>query len=121
MSSARVLDLYFKTEMTRDLEAILGLFAEDAVFQTPDALRKGRDEIRPFYEDAARRFPQLSVSLTRAFTVGSFEIGEWSALMTDPEGRQVPLEGVNIARVDAQSSTIQEMRSYYDVSSYSHP
>jgi len=121
VSSARVMDLYFKTEMTRDVDAILGLFAPSAVFQTPDAVRKGHDDIRPFYEDAAKRFPHLSVSVTRAFTDGAFEIAEWSAVMTDPEGREVPLEGVNIAQVDAESSRIDAMRSYYDVSSYVRP
>jgi hypothetical protein len=121
MSSARVLDSYFQTEMTREIEAIVGLFAEGAVFQTPDAVRKGRDEIRPFFDDAAERFPHLSVSVTRAFTDGPFEIAEWSAVMTDRLGRRVPLEGVNIARVDIENSMIQGMRSYYDVSSYTRP
>lgn len=121
MSSAKVLDLYFRTEMTRDVEAVLDLFAPGAVFQTPDAVRTGRDEIRPFYEDAAKRFPHLSVSVTRAFNDGAFEIVEWSAVMTGLEGQPVPLEGVNVARVDTELMRIEAMRSYYDVSSYSQP
>ncbi len=36
MVKARVLDRYFRTEMTRDVDAILGLFTPEAVFQTPD-------------------------------------------------------------------------------------
>jgi ketosteroid isomerase-like protein len=121
MVKARVLDRYFRTEMTRDVDAILGLFTPEAVFQTPDRARRGREEIRPFYEDAVERFPGLKVSITRAFNDGLFEIAEWSAAMNDPEGSELALDGVNIARTDAEHMQIVEMRSYYDASAYGSP
>jgi uncharacterized protein (TIGR02246 family) len=118
MGAAKVLDRYFRTEMTRDIEAILELFAPGAVFQTPDRVRRGREEIRPFYEDAVERFPTLVVTIVRSFNDGVFEIAEWTAVMTEPKGSELALEGANIARVDSEHMQVLEMRSYYDTGAY---
>lgn len=117
MDPASVLRQYFTIEMTRDIDAILGLYASDAVFATPDAVRRGHHEIRPFYEDAARRFPELDVKVVLAFSDGENAVTEWSAVMSGPEAGTLSLSGVNVARV--VGGLLVDVRSYYDTSSYS--
>jgi ketosteroid isomerase-like protein len=102
--------------MTRDIDAVMALYARDAVFTTPDAVRRGHDQIRPFYEDAALRFPKLDVEIVRAFCDGPDAVAEWSAMMSGPEAGTLELSGVNVAHVE--NDLIVDVRSYYDTSSY---
>jgi ketosteroid isomerase-like protein len=116
VNSADVLRRYFEVEMTRDIDAILDLYSPDAVFATPDAVRRGRAEIRPFYEDAAHRFPHLDVKVTVAFSDGQLAVAEWDAVMSGPEAGTLSLAGANVARI--VDGLIVDVRSYYDTSSY---
>jgi ketosteroid isomerase-like protein len=113
---AEVLRHYFQVEMTRDVEAIVALYAPMATFETPDQLRRGHPEIRPFYIDAAARFPVLRVEVTHAFDHGEWGLAEWSAVMVSPAGEQLSLRGANVAKVE--NGLLVEIRSYYDSGSY---
>ena len=116
MTPEQLLRRYFQVEMTRDVEQILALYAPAATFQTPDLLRTGHAEIRPFYSDAAERFPRLRVEITNAFGEGDWAAAEWSAVVVGTDGRALPLSGVNLAHFEDE--LIVEARSYYYTSSY---
>ncbi|MEV0290351.1 nuclear transport factor 2 family protein [Kribbella sp. NPDC050820] len=116
MSSEELLRNYFKVEMTRDIDAVLDLYAPDATFQTPERIRRGRAEIRSFYEDAAHRFPHLDVTIVNAFDRGDWADGEWDATMSGPDTGELRLQGVNVTRFEG--GRIAEVRSYYDSSAY---
>lgn len=116
MNSEDLLRRYFTVEQTRDVDAVLALYAPDATFRTPDALRTGHAEIRPFYEDAVARFPTLEVEIVNAFCSGDWATAEWSARMSGADGVVVPLTGVNVARF--ADGLLAEVRSYYDTGTY---
>ena len=113
--SYQTLATYFTTEMTRDVDAIMARYAPDAVFTTPDAVRRGHEEIREFYLDSCARFPKLDVQVV-GFGVGENAAAEWSAVLTDTDGTALPLRGANVARI--VDGLIVEMRAYYDTGSY---
>jgi ketosteroid isomerase-like protein len=119
MSPEELLRRYFSVEMERDVEKILALYTPMATFATPERLRNGREEIRPFYEDAVERFPTLAVQITNAFDHGDWAVAEWSAEMTGTDGSVVPLSGVNVARFE--HDLLAEVRSYYDTGAYLTP
>jgi ketosteroid isomerase-like protein len=116
MRPTEVLRSYHAVEMTRDVDAILAHFADDATLQTPDRIRTGRAEIQEFYVDASTRFPGLRVAVVQSVDEGEWGVTAWSSVMTDQNGAELPLEGVLLARV--HDGKIVEARSYYDTGAY---
>lgn len=116
MTPDALLRRYFTVEMTRDIDAILDLYTHDATFRTPERTRAGREEIRPFYEDAAARFPDLDVQVLTSFAKGEWAVVEWDARMRGPEAGEFALAGVNVARFEDER--LAEVRSYYDTGTY---
>lgn len=112
----QVLRSYFAAEMTRDVDAIMAHFSEDAVFTSPVDVRRGHDEIRPFYEDAGERFPSLKVTIRTGFDNGVEALAEWEAVLDGPGRPQLVLNGVNVAKV--VDGKIVDCRSYYDIGTY---
>ena len=111
-----VLRSYFAAEETRDVDAIMEHFSEDAVFTSPVDVRRGLDEIRPFYEDARERFPSLKVTIRTGFDNGVEAVAEWEAVLNGPGRPELVLNGVNVAKVI--DGKIVDCRSYYDIGTY---
>lgn len=111
-----VLRSYFAAEMTRDVDAIMAHFSEEAVFTSPVDVRRGHDEIRPFYVDAGERFPSLHVTIRTGFDNGVEAVAEWEAVLEGPDRPKLVLNGVNVAKV--VDGKIVDCRSYYDIGTY---
>lgn len=113
---SEVLRNYFATEMGRDVNAIMDFFATNARFSGPNEVRVGHSEIRPFYEDSCTRFPVLDVKVVTCFDRDDHAVAEWEAILTDPAGVDLELNGANVAKV--VDGRIVDMRSYYDAGRY---
>jgi ketosteroid isomerase-like protein len=116
MRPTEVIRNYFAVECKRDVDDVMALYAPDAVLKTPDATRIGRAQIRPFYEDAVTRFPQLRTTVVKTVEEGDWVVAEWDAIMVGPSGDELHLDGINLVRVEGD--LIAEVRGYYDTGRY---
>ena len=104
-SPREVAESYWRAECSRDIEAILAHFHEDAELIAPGASLRGHEDIRRFYEDAIERFPGLEVTIVHGLTVGDEECLEWEAVMIDHEGGRHPQSGANVFLVSGGKFT----------------
>ena len=98
-SPREIAESYWRAECSRDVEAILAHFQEDAELVAPGAVLRGHADIRRFYEEAIAQFPGLEVSLLHELTVGDEACLEWEAVMIDHDGGRHPQSGANVVTV----------------------
>ncbi len=107
-----VAESYWRAECARDTEAVLDHYWPEAEFRSPNARFSGRDQIRAYYEDSARRFPELSVTILRDVVIGNIGAIEWTATLTDLAGRTFSVDGVNV--VEVRDGRFVWAHSYFD-------
>lgn len=108
----RIARAYWQAEESRDIDAILAFFAEDASWNGPGNALRGIAEIRTFYEASILRFPSLTVNAGRAFGDECEASIEWSATFRDHAGEAYALDGVNIMRISGNK--IVSLTTYND-------
>jgi len=108
-----VVEAYWRAEQRRDLDGVLGYYAEDAELIVPTMGRLvGHAEIERFYAESIERFPELVVELVSGVTDGTTGAFEWSSVHRDGEGNDYPSRGVNVLEVrDAKFASVHV---YYD-------
>ena len=89
---------YWQAEASRDIEAILAFFTPDATWRGPGLDLRGHEQIGAMYAASAEAFPGLEVEVGRAFGDDDEAAIEWSAVFTDPAGKRIPANGVNVMR-----------------------
>lgn len=113
MTPRTVVETYWNIECTRDVEAILGCYNEDAELLVPGLGRLvGHGQIRRFYQESIDRFPALEVSIVGAVEADDRGAFEWHSQFRDHAGRAFPFSGVNMIRV--RDGKLQEVHVYYD-------
>jgi uncharacterized protein (TIGR02246 family) len=115
MDPRTLAERYFAAEAARDIPAVLDCFASGAVLEAGGQTWRGRDEIRRRYVAMAVEFPGLRVTVTDAVVDGDRGAVAWDAVLVGPDGREFPVDGVNLLTV--ADGRITRMRSYYDPSS----
>ena len=105
---------YWRAEESRDPDQILEFFTEDATWRGPGTALAGREQIQGFYAQSAAQFPGLRVQVGRVHGDDREAAIEWTAVFTDASGREHPLEGTNIMRVEGDR--IAELTTYNDPS-----
>jgi uncharacterized protein (TIGR02246 family) len=111
-SARQVTESYFDAENRRDLDAILGQFAEDVRFVTPEGqVLTGRDGIRPFYAANIAALPILHVKLVADLAQGDRAALEWRAEGDAPDGRPVRMHGTNF--VSVRNGQFADFRAYW--------
>lgn len=105
---------YWAAEEARDPDAILEFFTPDATWRGPGVDLRGHAQIRTFYEGSAARFPKLKVEAGRVLGGREEAAIEWRAIFEDHAGRQHPLSGVNLMRLDGER--IAALTTYNDPS-----
>jgi len=104
---------YWKAEETRDVDAIMDHFAEDATWVGPgDITLTGREQIRRFYADTGREFPGLEVEVVGVVGDERAAALEFQAVLIDHDGQCHPLRGVNVMQGDGERIT--SLHAYYD-------
>jgi len=108
-----VAESYWAAECRRDIDAVMAHYQPDATYQDAGGLLRGHAEIRGFYEQSARDYPGLAVTILREF-VGSPDSSalEVHAVLTDHEGRRFEIRGLNALTV--RDGRIASLRCYED-------
>jgi len=113
----RLARAYWTAEESRDINAILSFFSEDARWTGPDGVvLVGHDQIRTFYENSAAAYPGLSVDVMRSYGDKHEGTVEWSARLTAPDGRVLNLSGVNIMKRKKDKFT--ELTAYFNLGAF---
>jgi uncharacterized protein (TIGR02246 family) len=111
-SPRQITESYFDAENRRDLDAILGHFAEDVRFVTPEGhALTGRDALRPFYAANIAGLPTLHVQLVDALGQGDRAALEWRADGNTPDGQPVHMHGTNV--VSISNGRFGEFHAYW--------
>lgn len=103
---------YWAAESERNLDAVMECFSPDAVFCTVNETHEGQSAIRRRYRQMAEEFPGLRVTMGPDITAGSNAALRWFAVLTDREGRETILRGVNLVHVRA--GKFERVECYYD-------
>jgi uncharacterized protein (TIGR02246 family) len=112
VAARRITQSYFAAENRRDLDSILGHFAEDVRFVAPDGrVLTGREALRPFYAANIARLPTLHVRLVDDLGDGDRAALEWRAEGTARDGQQVHMHGTNL--VSTRDGRFSEFRAYW--------
>ena len=102
---------YWQAEMAHDVDKVMSFYRPDATFTAPGVALKG-GEIRNFYIESFKAFPKLEHNVNRVMGDDKLACLEWSATLTDHEGRRRSFTGVNLAEVDGERFV--SVRAYFD-------
>jgi ketosteroid isomerase-like protein len=114
-----VAESYWRAEESRDVDAVLSHFHEDAVFHPVSGPLRGHDEIRTFYDGMGDTFPGLRVSIVHEVTAGDDAALEWEAVLTDRDGTEFPIRGVNVVHV--RDGRFEHVTAYFDPTQFPAP
>ena len=114
-----IAESYWAAECARDVEGVLRHYHEDARFIAPGWDLTGHDQIRRYYQESARRFPGLEVTVLRDLAQGDLGAVEWTATLTDTASVAHPIHGVNL--IVLRGERFAEVRAYFDVSTLGEP
>jgi ketosteroid isomerase-like protein len=85
--------------MSRDVNAVVEHFHDDAVLQPPDGRRLEGDAIRRFYHGAYASIAELEVRIVSEVADGDLGAIEWEADVRDSSGDRRVLRGTNVVRI----------------------
>ncbi|HYZ18775.1 MAG TPA: ester cyclase [Gaiellaceae bacterium] len=127
MGEARaILDRVTQAVMSGDAEALHGLYAEDAVIETPDqGTITGRDAIVEWFSDFQKAFPDLTYEPLNEYEIGNTAIDEGAVSGTHtgpleaPTGESVPPTGKRVRVRETDLATVENgkvtsHRFYFD-------
>jgi steroid delta-isomerase-like uncharacterized protein len=93
----RTIARYNEAWNAHDVEAIVALHASDMVFENHTAgERVAGDEVGPHIARIFENWPDLRFSGRRLYARDGLVVSEWTATATDPEGRRLEWDGVDI-------------------------
>lgn len=116
LSPRAVAESYWLAECSRELDAILAHYHQDATFSPAGRTLQGHDEIRTFYQDSIDRFPGLECTIVHEVSNGAEASLEWEAVLIDHDGVRHPLVGVNVVQVSG--GKFECVRAYFDQSTF---
>jgi ketosteroid isomerase-like protein len=109
-------------ERTRDLDAFLGVFADDVHLVRPEGRgdAQGLDGARRFWQAYLDQFQDIASTFSR--TVGSGSLGEleWTGEGRLPTGRSVSYRGVSLLELDDEGR-VTRFATYYDTAAFLAP
>jgi ketosteroid isomerase-like protein len=83
----------------QDLDAIMGTYTDDIVFQNHTAGEEpiaGADQVRSHLAGIFERWPDMRFSSRRSYISPGFCVSEWTARATTADGRRLEWDGVDI-------------------------
>ena len=115
----RVFELWHQTVLSRDLDGLMALYADDAILETPlilatmmkdrsEGILKGKAQIRPFFEAGFRRLVNNRWYRTGEFFSNGRQL-IWEYPRQTPQGDQIDLVEV----MDIADGVIAHHRVYW--------
>jgi ketosteroid isomerase-like protein len=93
----RAIERYNEAWNAHDVEAIVALHAPGMVFENHTAgERVEGEDVGPHIARIFENWPDLTFSGRRLYTRDGLVVSEWTATATDPEGRRLEWDGVDI-------------------------
>ncbi len=105
-------EAYWAAEERRDIDAIMALYHDDAVYQDAGGRVVGAAALRAWYERSAADYPRLTVAILREFPDGDASAIEFDASLWDRDGRRCIIRGMNLFVVSGDR--FSSVRSYED-------
>ncbi len=103
---------YWRAEESRDVDAIMRFFRDDAVWDGPGLRLVGPEQISRFYVESGAAFPGLELTVGGIHGTAETAAIEWNAILIDPTERRHSLRGANVMTVDGER--IVSLVAYYD-------
>jgi ketosteroid isomerase-like protein len=110
-----VSESYWAAECRRDIDGVMEHYHPDATYEDSGGLRRGHPEVRVAYEESARAYPGLEVTIVQEYSgSGSTDRSalEFEAVLIDAEDRRYRVRGVNVVAV--RDGKFVSVRSYED-------
>ena len=99
-SLKEAIDRYNAAWNEHDLDAIMAMHAPDMVFENHTAgERVAGDEVGPHLARIFENWPDLAFRGRRFYARNGLVVSEWTATATDPQGRRLEWDGVDIVPV----------------------
>ena len=112
-SPREVSESYWAAECQRDIDGVMAHYHPDATYEDSGGLHRGLADIRRAYEESARAYPGLEVTIVREYVATSDHSGlEFDAVLIDPAGTRFRVRGVNVVVV--RDGKFVSVRSYED-------
>jgi ketosteroid isomerase-like protein len=105
-------EAYWAAEERRDIDAIMALYHDDAVYRDAGGQVQGAKALRAWYERSAADYPRLHVEILREYPDGDASAIEFDASLWDRDGHRSIIRGVNVFQASADRFT--SVRSYED-------
>jgi steroid delta-isomerase-like uncharacterized protein len=125
-ANRKLLDRYVERYNAGDLDAVIALYADDAVQGMPDGLFEGRDAIRERLERELEAIPDVTHTVVSFVEERDAFCDEWTFVGTQtgpfllpngtvlpPTGKRVEVRGMEVVRV-GQDGKIVLNTLYYD-------
>lgn len=94
---SRTIERYNDAWNAHDLDAIVALHAPEMVFENHTAgERVEGDEVGPHIAQIFENWPDLAFRNRRLYARDGVVVSEWTATATDPEGRRLEWDGVDV-------------------------
>ena len=105
-------------EGTRDVEAMVGLFADRAELVNPEreVTRRGPDGAREFWKDYLATFARVHSAFTRVREGEGFAVLEWVSDGTLPSGQPIRYPGASI--LEFEGDRVSRFITYYDSAAF---
>lgn len=112
-----VVEAFFDAFNRHDVDALMALYAEDAVnHQMPTAPLRGREAIRKSFEDGFAAIPDMGCRVINVISESEWGAAEWEGWGThrppDAPPRPYQMNGCGFFRV--QHGVIVQQRGYWD-------
>jgi steroid delta-isomerase len=113
----RAVERYYAAVSARDIDAVVAMFAPDAVMRDPVGTPPATDAAarRQRYDGIALAFEAFAITPDRIVVTGDEAAAGWAAAGKARTGRAVTFDGISTFVFDADGR-ISAMSAYWDVS-----
>lgn len=105
-------EAYWAAEERRDIDAVIALYHDEAVYQDAGGRVEGTAALRTWYERSATDYPRLRVDILGEYPGGGGSAIEFEASLWDRDGRRWVIRGMNVFGVS--DGRLTSVRSYED-------
>ncbi len=113
MTPKEVVSAFHRAFVSRDVDALIALYADDAVnHQVAEEPLRGKDAIRSGFEEFFRAFPSETTEVLNLFEDGEWGIWEWRGGNPDAPPGSPMVHGCGFFQV--QRGKIVFQRGYWD-------
>jgi steroid delta-isomerase len=112
---SKAVKAYFAALRSMDQQAIVNMFAEDAVTYDPVGTppNQGHKKIEEFFQTVMVAFKEVGLTEDEVFIAGNAAAVRWTGRGVSKQGRQVKFEGIDVIEVN-EAGKIQTLHAYWN-------